>query len=100
MKLQKAGLGEKEVSVPGNVSSTEVHRALLDAFPPLQSTGYELLQASGSSIKDLESVGDLTGAAILRVTLGQAKCYIRPLLAKLSLEPIPESSDTVHKNSC
>ena len=88
------------MSIPGNASSAEVHRALLDAFPPLQSTGYELVRTSGYGDKELESVGDLTGAAILRISLGQAKCYIRPLLGKLSLEPVAESSDIAHKNTC
>eukprot|EP00118_Oscarella_pearsei_P020812 m.229766 g.229766 ORF g.229766 m.229766 type:complete len:446 (+) comp40049_c0_seq44:98-1435(+) len=93
LKMQKAGLGEKELVIPCDADSLQVHEIILQAFPALQSTGYKLLRTTGHGRKSLEEFGFVTGADVLHVTLRQAKCYLRPIVGKLDLTSLSKEED-------
>ena len=86
--LQECGLGHKEVTLPLNGSMTDVHEIVLNEFPALNGVGYELCRSSGSGRKRLETLGYMSGVDSLKIALGQAKCYIRPIQQDLPLENV------------
>ena len=54
--LQNAGLGWKKLSFPVDGSAADVHGAILEAFPALVDTGYELLRSGDSGSKRLNVI--------------------------------------------
>ena len=87
VKLQRAGLGEKELSIPVTADAAEVHDIIVDAFPVLKNTGYELLRTMGHGNKDFTLIGQVSSADVLKVGLKKAKCYL------LFTQSIPLSLD-------
>ena len=70
------------MSLPVDGSAREVHDIITGAFPPLVGTGHELLRVEKSGGRDLEVMKcpDI-GFSVdyLKASLGQAKCYLRPI---------------------
>ena len=98
VKLQRAGLGEKELSIPVTADAAEVHDIIVDAFPVLKNTGYELLRTMGHGNKDFTLIGQVSSADVLKVGLKKAKCYLRPLIGgEIDLTPmkVKDGSDSV-----
>ena len=93
VSLQLAGLGERELIIPMNAPASTVHEIILKAFPALEKTGYELMRTTGYGKREFERIGDVCGADVLRAALGQAKCYIRPLISAIDLTPVKKEHD-------
>ena len=93
VKLERAGLGEKEITVPTSANARQVHELLLAAFPALRDKAYELLRTTGYGKKDLNSIGHVTASHVLKRNLGHAKCYIRPIVDELDLTPREEEEE-------
>ena len=51
------------------------------------------MQTTGYGKKEFERIGDVCGADVLRAALGQAKCYIRPLISAIDLTPVKKKHD-------
>lgn len=80
--LQSAGLGEKTLSLDSTATASELHKLILEVFPPLElSGGYQLFRCSGKS-KALEILSPPPGGHTplsISSRVGQSRVYIRPL---------------------
>ena len=72
MKLSRAGLGEKRVSIGKTDDSLEVHNAVLDTYPALERTGYEMMRLNPRRRLELLQSHDLSAKSLKFMTY-QAK---------------------------
>ena len=74
LELLAAGLGEKKVTLGQSDDYLEVHNTLLEHFPALKSTGYEVMRLTAR--RQLEVIPSLDMTAIhLKTVFDQAKMY-------------------------
>ena len=87
LKLLTAGLGEKKVALRQSDNYLEVHNTLLEHFPALESTGYEVMSLTAR--RQLEVVPSLDMTAIhFETVFDQAKMYLRPIAYSIDLESV------------
>ena len=87
MELLAAGLGEKKITLGQSDDYLEVHNTLLEHFPALESTGYEVMRLTAR--RQLEVIPSLDITAIhLKTVFDQAKMYLRPIANSIDLESV------------
>ena len=93
--LSNLGLGEKIISLPSNSNAADLHKVILDTFPPLASCGgYTVLKCAGKN-KTLEIIDPPVGGHTplsLSAVVGQSRVYLRPLQKDI-LPPAVTSAD-------
>lgn len=97
-ELMRAGLGRKEIHITDDGDSSDVHSAIVCAFPKLREAGgYDLLRINEKNRTVLQYIPPLPEGytvSYLKEAVKQAKVYIRPLQKSLTLNPVPAHSDT------
>ena len=97
-ELMRAGLGRKEIHITDDGDSSDVHSAIVCAFPKLREAGgYDLLRINEKNRTVLQYIPPLPEGytvSYLKEAAKQAKVYIRPLQKSLTLNPVPAHSDT------
>ncbi|XP_062499229.1 uncharacterized protein LOC134176579 [Corticium candelabrum] len=93
LELLAAGLGEKKVTLGQSDDYLEVHNTLLEHFPALESTGYEVMRLTAR--RQLEVIPSLDMTAIhLKTVFDQAKMYLRPIANSIDLETVDMHDST------
>eukprot|EP00118_Oscarella_pearsei_P023122 m.272880 g.272880 ORF g.272880 m.272880 type:complete len:287 (+) comp40568_c0_seq12:684-1544(+) len=72
---------------PLNAARKEMHDVIVNAFPLLGDTGYEFCRGVGGGKKLIENLGKVSNVSVLKAAIGQAKCYLRPILRDLAITP-------------
>ena len=85
LELLAVGLGEKKGTLGQSDDYLKVHNTLLEHFPALESTGYEVMRLTAR--RQLEVIPSLNMTAIhLKTVFDQAKMYLRPIANSIDLE--------------
>lgn len=103
--LAANGLGKKKIQLYEQSNATDIHAAIIDAFPQLKNVGgYDLLRTIENSKRLTVVVAPLDGytGAYLKNVLGQAKCFIRPIQHDIEISDTPAlmSEDEVLLCTC
>ena len=93
--LTANGLGISKLHLFEESDATEIHEAIIDCYPQVKDLGYELLRTVSSSKKLEIIVAPVDGytGLFLKNVLGQAKCYIRPILRDIIIYPVNSVSE-------
>ena len=90
--LAANGLGKKKLQLFEQSDASDIHDAILEAFPKLSSAGgYDLLRTVENSKRLTEITPPPEGysGAYLKNVLGQAKCFIRTIQNEIELIESP-----------
>ena len=92
--LTANGLGISKLHL---FEESEIHVAIIDRYPQVKDLGYKLLRTVSSSKKLEIIVAPVDGytGLFLKNVLGQAKCYIRPILRVYPVKSVSEVSSHV-----
>jgi hypothetical protein len=77
--LLNAGLGEASIQFFLDMSRLECHDKILERFPKLKETGYEILLFQRGDDSGFVNIGGPQTARWLKDAAGSAKIYLRPL---------------------
>ncbi len=77
--LLNAGIGEASIQFFMDMSRLECHDKILERFPKLKETGYEMLLFQRGDDCCFVKIGSLQTARWLKDAAGSAKIYLRPL---------------------
>ena len=78
--LSESGLGEKALELPLAGNRSAIHSVIIQSFPQLPRNGYDFCRRVGGGKKTLQILGKAS-------SIGQAKCYLRPIAHDLDLQP-------------
>ena len=87
IRLQEANLGEKMLTFPLCGTESDIYEEIIRAYPPLEDTGYEILKLGGQGRRDFDDISSSASSVItLKANVGQAKCYLRPIVAAIDVD--------------
>ena len=91
--LTKAGLGEKAIQLFADASPVECHDTILEHFPKLAETGYEMLLYQRGVEGGFFAIDQPYTPKRLKEAAGNVKIFVRPLQKDLEVEPTAAASD-------
>ena len=94
--LSKAGLGEKAIQLFADASPVECHDRILEHFPKLAETGYEMLLYQRGVEGGFFAIDQPYSPKRLKDAACSAKIFLRPLQKDLEVEPTAAASDVSH----
>jgi len=94
--LSKAGLGEKAIRLFADASPVECHDRILEHFPKLAETGYEMFLYQRGVEGGFFAINQPYSPKRLKDAAGSAKIFLRPLQKDLEVEPTAAANDVSH----
>ena len=95
--LSNADLGEKAIQLYADAIPVECHDRVLEHFPKLAETGYEMLLYQRGVEGGFFAIDQpYTPKRLKDARSGQCKDFFRPLLKDLEVEPTVAASDVSH----
>lgn len=95
-QLIRAGLGPKRLTFFDYDSAMELHETFVSSYPKLvDGGGYELMRTTAGANRALYVIPSPPGGysiEFIKKVCGQAKFYVRPIQANLSLDSVDDGA--------